>query len=206
MNLEELGFSKLTYSEVILTIKHKEKINSAPMGIILNNEGLRLKVYKGQRTYGMIINGAKDCVLNITDDPVVFYNAIFEKDKILYCPSKCVSSPRICDCNAYVECSITQVTKHEGYIEVLLNPLIINATRRMIITFNRAVPAIIEALICYSKIPHFKNIDMKRAESLMKRIAIFRDIVYHSTKNKTLREIVTKILQKSKETLFPNES
>jgi len=208
MDLEKLGFSRMTYSEVILTIRLKETVNAAPMGILLNDDEeprLKVRVYESQRTYEMILNGAGDCVLNITDDPLLFYNAIFRKDEISYIPAESVSSPRICDCKAYVECSINEVVKHGGYVEVFLKPLLINVTRRSVKTFNRAGPAIIEALICYSKLLYFKDADMEEAENLMKRIDIFRDIVYHSTKEETLRKAAARILGKSKE-LFPEGS
>ncbi len=204
MSLEKLGFSKLTYSEVILTIKLGETVNSAPMGVLLNDCGkIYLRVYKGQRTYRMIVNGARDCVLNITDDPILFYDAIFEKDKISYKPAKRVSSPRIHDCKAYVECSITDITRCKEYVKVLLKPLLIDVIDGTAKAYNRAGPAIIEALICYSKILYFKNVDREEAEALKKRINIFRDIVYHSTKDRVLRRIATEILEKSEEILWP---
>lgn len=200
MDLERLGFSKSTYSEVIFTVRLKEMVNAAPMGVLLNDEGnLCLRVYEGQRTYEMIVNGAEDCVLNITDDPVLFYNAIFEKDKIPYHPAERVSSPRIRNCNAYVECFITETKTHEEYIKVFLKPLLINTTEKTAKTYNRAGPAIIEALICYTRLLYLKDIDREKAESLKKRIKIFRDIVYHSTKDNTLRGIATKILERSEE-------
>jgi len=202
MDLERLGFSKSTYSEVIFTVRLKETVNAAPMGLLLSDEKtLCLQVYKGQRTYEMILNGAEDCVLNITDDPMLFYNAVFEKDKIPYHPAERVSSPRIRDCNAYVECSITETKTHEEYIKVFLKPLLIDTNERAVKTYNRAGPAIIEALICYTKILYLKDVDREKAENLKKRINIFRDIVYHSTKDNTLREIATKILERSEEAL-----
>jgi len=203
MILENLGFSRSTYSEVILTVKLGKIVNSAPMGALLNDQGeICLRIYRNQRTYRMIVNGAKDCVLNITDNPVLFYNTIFEKEKISYISAKRVSSPRILDCKAYVECLINDIKIHENFVKAFLKPLLIDtAKEKNIKTYNRAGPAIIEALICYSKLLHFKNIDRERAEILKKRIEIFKEIVYHSTTDSTLRKIASKILAKSEETL-----
>jgi len=199
MSLDELGFSRLTYSEVILSIRLKEMVNSAPMGAILNDRGeISLKIYEKQRTYKMILEGARDCVLNITDDPILFYNAIFEKEKIRYKPAKYVSSPQIRGCNAYIECLIADATTRKGYIDTTLKPLLIEAAADTVRAYSRPGPAIIEALICYSKIPHYKDVDKEKAEKLKKMIDTFREIVYHSTKDRILREIVTKILEKAK--------
>ncbi|RJS90841.1 DUF447 family protein [Candidatus Bathyarchaeota archaeon] len=203
MILENLGFSRSTYSEVILTVKLGKIVNSAPMGALLNDQGeICLRIYRNQRTYRMIVNGAKDCVLNITDNPVLFYNTIFEKEKISYISAKRVSSPRILNCKAYVECLINDIEIHEDFVKAFLKPLLIDtAKEKNIKTYNRAGPAIIEALICYSKLLHFKNIDRERAKILKKRIEIFKEIVYHSTTDSTLRKIASKILAKSEETL-----
>jgi len=203
MTLENLGFSRSTYSEVILTVKLGETVNSAPMGVLLNDKGeICLRVYRNQKTYRMIIDGAEDCVLNITDDPILFYNAIFEKERISYAPAKRVSSPRILDCKAYVECLISNVEIHEDFVKAFLKPLFIDATVKDIKTYNRAGPAIIEALVCYSKLLYFKDADRERAGILRKRIEIFRDVVYHSTTDSTLRKIMSKILARSEETLL----
>ena len=203
MILENLGFSRFTYSEVILTVKLGKIVNSAPMGALLNDQGeICLRIYRNQRTHRMIVNGAEDCVLNITDNPVLFYNTIFEKEKISYISAKRVSSPRILDCKAYVECLINDIEIHENFVKAFLKPLLIDtAKEKNIKTYNRAGPAIIEALICYSKLLHFKNIDRERAKILKKRIEIFKEIVYHSTTDSTLRKIASKILAKSEETL-----
>ena len=196
MELRKIGFSKSTYSEIIFSVRLKERVNAAPMGVLLHDEEkVCLKIYKGGKTYDMILNGAEDCVLNITRDPVLFYKAVFEKDKIAYHPAKHVSSPRISGCNAYVECSITNVTLHEKYIEAVLKPLLIDVADASVKTYNRAGPAIIEALICYTKLPYVKDTQEEKVEALTKKMLIFRDIVYHSTKNSMLRRIASKMLE-----------
>jgi hypothetical protein len=202
MSIKSLGFSSLTYSEVLLTLKLEETINSAPMGILLDSSGEpHLRVYKGQKTCDLLISGARDCVLNITDDPVLFYNAIFKKDEIPYLPAKRVSSPRIRGCHAYVECSIKKVSAHSEYVEVFLKPLLIEVSDRTVRTYNRAGPAIIEALVCYTRLLHFKDIDREEAQILKGRIEMFRDIVYHSTRDQVLRRMATDILERAEEAL-----
>ena len=197
--IKNLGFSEHTYSEVILSIKHKDKVNVAPMGVLLGeNENLHLRVYKGQRTCRMIMDGAEDCILNITDDPRIFYDAVFRKDQIAYCPPQRVSSPRICGCNAYIECIITNRSEREELIEVSLKPILISVLKNPVIAYHRAGPAVIEALICYTKLLHFMKSDRRVAEELKERMQIFRDIVYHSTRNRDLRMMITEILERAR--------
>jgi len=202
MNLKSLGFSSLTYSEVLLSIRLGEAVNPAPMGVILGRGGEpRLRVYKGQRTYDLLIGGARDCVLNVTHDPVLFYNAIFRKAEIPYSPARMVSSPRIRGCHAYVECSIKEISACSGHVEVFLKPLLIDASNRPVRTYNRAGPAIIEALVCYSKILHFREVDREEAQALKERIRVFMDIVHHSTKSQVLRRMITDVLGKAEDAL-----
>jgi len=197
--IRDLGFSEHTYSEVILSIRHKDKINAAPMGVLLGeDENLHLRIYKGQRTCRMIMDGAEDCILNITDDPRAFYDAVFRKDRIAYCPSQRVSSPRICGCNAYIECIIINRSEREELIEVSLKPILISIIKNPVIAYHRAEPAIIEALICYTKLLHFVKSDRRVAEELKERMQIFKDIVYHSTRNRELRMMITEILERAR--------
>ena len=198
--IKNLGFSEHTYSEVILSIRHKDKVNVAPMGVLLGeDENLHLRIYKGQRTCRMIMDGAEDCILNITDDPRVFYDAIFRKDRIAYCPSEKVLSPRICGCNAYVECIIIDRSEREELIEVSIKPILISVLKNPVIAYHRAGPAVIEALICYTKLLHFRKSDRRVAEGLKERMQIFRDIVYHSTRNSDLRMMITEILERARQ-------
>ena len=197
--IKNLGFSEHTYSEIILSIRHKDKVNAAPMGVLLGeDENLHLRIYKGQRTCRMIMDGAEDCILNITDDPRVFYDAIFRKDRIAYCPSEKVLSPRICGCNAYVECIIIDRSEREELIEVSIKPILVSVLKNPVIAYHRAEPAVIEALICYTKLSHFMKSDGKVAEELKERMQIFRDIVYHSTRNRDLRMMITEILERAR--------
>ncbi|HDM88863.1 MAG TPA: DUF447 family protein [Candidatus Bathyarchaeota archaeon] len=196
--IKNFGFSEHTYSEVILSIRHKDKVNVAPMGVLLGeDENLHLRVYKGQRTCRMIMDGAEDCILNITDDPRVFYDAVFRKDRIAYCPSQKASSPRICGCNAYVECIIINRSEREELIEVSLKPILISVSKHSVIAYHRAGPAVIEALICYTKLLHFRKSDRRVARELRERMQVFKDIVYHSTRKRDLRMMIKEILERA---------
>ena len=202
MQLRDLGFSKITYSEIILTIRHGDAVNVAPMGVLLEDDKwLSLRVYKGQRTCELIEKGAVDCVLNITCNSTLFYDAVLNKSEISYCPSETVSSPRVRGCDAYVECLIIHVKDCGEYVRVLLKPQLIKVSRKMIKAYNRAEPAVIEALVCFTKILHLIKNNVEMAESLKERIKIFREIVYHSTRNKKLRIMMTEILERAEEVI-----
>ena len=202
MRLRDLGFSKSTYGEIILTIRHGDAVNVAPMGVLLEDDKrLSLRVYKGQRTCELIEKGAVDCVLNITCNSTLFYDAVLNKSEISYYSSETVSSPRVRGCDAYVECSIIDVEDCGEYVRVLLKPQLIRVSRRIVKAHNRAEPAVIEALVCFTKILHLIKSNVEMAESLKERIKIFREIVYHSTRNKKLRMMMTEILDRAEEVI-----
>ncbi|MCD6592523.1 DUF447 family protein [Candidatus Bathyarchaeota archaeon] len=197
-----MGFSKSTYSEIILTIRHGDAVNVAPMGVLLEDDKrLSLRVYKEQRTCELIEKGAVDCVLNITCNSTLFYDAVLNKSEISYCPSETVSSPRVRGCDAYVECLIIHVKDCGEYVRVLLKPQLIKVSRRMAKAHNRAEPAVIEALVCFTKILHLIKSNVEMAEGLKERIKIFREIVYHSTRSKKLRMMMTEILDRAEEVI-----
>ncbi len=198
MELRELGFSETTYSETILSIKLGRETNAAPIGVLLGGENrLILKIYSGGKTYRMFLGGAEDCVVNITDNPILFYQSIFEKNRVRFIPARKVSSPRIGGCYAYVECEVETIVEYRDYIRVLLNSVLVEVCGGGVKTYNRAGPAIIEALVHYTKLPHYMSVDLGEAEEILRRIRVFTDIVSHSTKDSMLRSIAYRILRES---------
>jgi hypothetical protein len=197
--LRELGFSEHTYSEILLTLARDDEINVAPMGVLLAGEGLlRVKVYVGSRTYCLLDMGAKECVLNVTRDPILFYRAIFEKGKIRYTNSKKISAPRVKGCDGYVECRVASLNKSEGCYEVMLKPILIEVSSRKVRTYARVETAIIEALICYTKLSHFRAANPRKARELFRRVRIFEEIAYRSTRDEAMRRIVRNIVEEGR--------
>jgi len=188
--LRRLGFSTSTYSEVILSIKHGNIVNYAPMGVLLVKDALHLRVYMGSLTYKLIMEGAKDCVLNITSDPILFYNSILDKSRVKTVGSIKVKSPRISGCQGYIECLISDVVKTPRYLRVLLNPIHIDYYKIIPTTYKRASSAIIEALVYYTKLPYLKG----SSGDLLSKIKLCVNTVFRSTKNPKYRGLARDIL------------
>lgn len=191
-----LGFSNETYSEVLLTININNDTNVAPMGVLLKNNKLYVRIYSGTKTYNAILNYADECVLNITNNPKLFFNAILHKEKIRFYNSTIVNAKRVLDCDAYIECNINKRNILSNYAEIFLNPLIIDVVNPSVKTYNRAGPAIIEALVHLSKIQYYKSSGMNNNE-ILKRFLFLREIVYHSTSDKDYRIMINEILDKA---------
>lgn len=203
LKLNKIGFSSKTYSEIILSISYRNEINAAPMGVLLHNDKLKLKIYPHTRTYRLILDGADDCVLNITSNPKLFYYSIFMKDKIKYVRSRKTRSPRVRGCDGYIECKMSSVIRQREHLDISLKPILIDVKPRNVATFNRAGPAIIEALVHYTKIPFLNN---KEIRYKILYIKFLRDTVYKSTRDAELRKIISDIVGRCEDIQYGNFS
>ena len=198
--LEILGFNKDTYSEVIVTTSCNGKVNAAPIGVrMFNDRTLYFKIYRPSTTYEYIAC-SRECVLNITSNPRLFYTSIFDKEKLKFKRSFRVSPPRIIGANGYVECKVSSVEDFEEYSIVYCNPVHVEYESQPPKAFNRAEPAIIEALIHYSRIiPFVRKGWCNEVKHLLERIEFCRYIVEHSTCNSELLEMMDGIRVKAYE-------
>jgi len=197
--LKRLGFSKGTTSEVLLSLSLGSEVNVAPMGVKLGeNAELIIKVFAGCRTYDLIRRGARDYVVNITSNPLLFYYAIFGKDSLKLRPSRCVSAPRVAGCEAYVEAERKGVDYGRDYLILHLRPIHIEYRRVLPKAFCRAAPAVIEALVYYTKIPYLKKSGKSReAEGMLKRILACAEVVGHCTRSRRLRSILRNVIERA---------
>ena len=198
--LVKLGFSSDTYSEILLTVRLGSDINVAPIGVLMENQELIIRVFKGSKTYNMLLNGAKECVINVTRNPRYFYYAIFHKDKIMLTDAVKVSVKRVADCNAYIECNISNIELKDDYLTAYLKPIFVEISSYYPLTFNRAWPAIIEALVHYTKIPYYRSLNIS-ANEIIRKISFLREIVYRSSKNIELRRIIDDIIDRTRKLL-----
>lgn len=198
LSLRSLGFNSQTYSEVILTVKHKKTIHSTPVGVVLHREKLYIRLYRDSKIYSIFYDKPRDCTLSITRDPRVFYASILEREKIRYAKSKRVESPRIRGCNGYVECIVERVALKSEVLEATLKPVLVESRVLKAKTYNRAEPAIIEALVHLTKIGKRRETIREAEESLLK-VKFCVETVYRSSKSRSLRRIARNVLREAEE-------
>jgi len=199
--LENLGFSKTRVSEVLLTLNLGGEVNAAPMGVRLSKHGLPIiRVYAGSRTYIMIKSGAKDYVLNVTSDPEVFYWAVLKKEYLRFKSSRRVTAPRIAGCQAYVECVLESIKFGRNYLRAELRPVYIEYVKVKPKAYCRAQPAIIEALVYFTKLKYLLSVgDLSKAKALLENIKHCENVVRHCTTQRKLRKIAKEILVHAEE-------
>jgi len=195
--LRELGFSPTTFSETIVVTEISNGIwNCAPMGVKLENGNLYFYVYEGARTLDAL-RRKKYLTINIVYDVSVFMKCIFKKcsNEELYEPSSKFPIPHIASADAYIECELLSLKEVNGKFKAVCKPINVVIKRSIPRTFNRAFPAIIEALIYYTKIKPFKRLKLKRElKKLIERLIHCKYIVEHSTSNREYLEYIEKII------------
>lgn len=198
--LKKLGLSTHTFSEVIVAMKSKHDYYAAPIGVKLINRKITAWIYKGSRLFEEL-SQANYCSLNVTSNPKIFYNALFKKD-IHFGIFHRTGTPYIKDADAIIE---AYISKNEDLNEKSIftfKPLLIKFKKVYPKTFNRAEPAIIEALIHFTRVKVYYRIgDSAKVKELMNRIVACIDTVKHSTLDPELNKIAMNILIKAQEAI-----
>lgn len=195
LELKKLGFNSQTYSEVIVTVKHGGLVNSSPIGVLARRGTLYFKLYEGSRTYLIFSERPRDCVLNITSNPKLFYYAIFAKEKLKYTPGSRTLSPRIVGCEGYVECEVGNLDFRTDYLRVEVKPILLDFKTIHPKTFNRAEPALIEALVWLTKLRGVSdNLDYYK---VLERIKYNVETIYKSSRRRDLRRLARSVLREA---------
>ena len=191
--LLELGFSENTFSEVIAVTRLRNRWNCSPLGVKLNlkNKTLYFYVYEGSK----ILSSLKKqnvFTLNIVNEYSVFINCIFKRDigKEICEITNTLGYIGVAD--AYIVCENSlpkQVSEGKYLVNAFVKEVVILRSKPRV--FNRVLPAIVEALIHYTKIePYSKVFGFESVLELLEKIRYCKETVYHASTNPELRSTV----------------
>ena len=191
--LLELGFSEDTFSEVIAVTRFENKWNCSPLGVKLNleNKTLYFYVYEGAKILGFL-KEQNIFTLNIVNEYSAFMNCVFKRniEKEIRKITDTLGYMKIAD--AYIICRNTiprQVNKNKYLVNVFVEEVVILRNKPRV--FNRVLPAIVEALIHYTKIePYSKVFGFESVLELLEKIRYCKETVYHASTNPELRSTV----------------
>lgn len=196
-----MDFPSNTYIETITLFYVNEKLMGLmPLGVKKLNSQFFARIFKSSRMYNILLN-VKDinsvkCKICISNNPITFYYAIFEKEVLVKAFRGKNYSRKFCD--ACIDAIITSYEENREFLKVYLKPIKIYLAKRYPKGFNRASAAIIEALVHYTKIP-FANIEEKG--KLLSKIEVCRETVYRSSENTVYRDVIEDIFKKAKNLL-----
>ena len=196
MDLSVLGLSNLTYSELILVVPGEENnVNVAPVGVKLFDGVLRINLYRRTQSY-RLLKMARECTLNVVWDPKVFYNSVMNLDVKVELVEN-FKIPIVRGADASIEAVVTWIVEGDP-AHFFLKPRQVWVKKVYPRAFNRATPAIIEALVHYTRIkPYLAMGLIGEARRLVSRIAYCVDTVMHATEDVVLRVLAIDILRRS---------
>jgi len=198
--LRKMGFSSTTFSEVILIVKHMDSYYTMPFGVLYRHGLLWGRVFQGSRVYEVLMQRPLHATLCITQNPLLFYRAVFEKERLRYRELVVdgVMLPCIKGCSACVFTEIASIVFRESRAHVWLKPVEVHVVDKHPRTLHRAEYAIIEALVHFTKIPFT---DREEACRHYQHILLCRDTVYRSSRSRVYRRIINSILERAERTL-----
>ena len=198
--LLELGFSENTFSEVIAVTKLGSKWNCSPLGVKLNlkNKTLYFYVYEGAKILGFL-KKQSIFTLNMVNEYPVFISCTFKRgmEKEICEVTDTLGYIRVAD--AYIVCE-NSLPKQVGEGKYLVNAVVKDVVilRSKPRVFNRVLPAVVEALIYYTKIrPYAEIYGFASALELLEKIRYCRDTVYHASVDSKARNAIDLIYEEA---------
>lgn len=206
--LADLGFSKDTFAETILTTYNPDgQPNAAPMGILMKNEqSVTIKLYKSSQTYQNLMS--RRCgVINITSNVETFFLSTFKEanpnEKIpqeWFEKADILNAPKLRNADATIEISIQKLTPiNTEKAEAVCDIKLVKATKAYPKVYCRALFATIEAIVHATRIKVFLSGNKRRrkqASILMENIAYCKETVNHVAPNSKYAKIMTDLTKR----------
>ena len=152
--LDQLGMKKNWIYEVIISSIGDNVPHAAPFGVKTKDFKLvKIEMYSGSNTLRNILaNG--EFAINMVVDPIIFYNALYAKEKIKYSLAKRIDTPVIYGSPASIEAGIIDTIDTKQKIMITAKVLHIHLHNKSE-WINRAKNIVYESLILSTRIPHF---------------------------------------------------
>lgn len=162
--LDQLGMRKDWIYEVIISSLNDNVPHAAPFGVQTRDFKLvKIEMYKGSNTLRNILAN-KEFAINMVVDPIIFYNALYAKEKIKYSLAKRINTPVIYGSPASIEAGIIDTVDTKQKILITATVVHIHLHNKSEWT-NRAKNLLFESLILSTRIPHLPK---GKAEVLLK--------------------------------------
>ncbi len=192
-SLVDLGFSELTFSEVVLALEVDGRVHVQPLGVRLSGDLLWARVFRSTRLYGMLRTGLKGS-LNITYDPRAFLEPVLYGRLVSLTILRGLKGPYLPSSSASVFVEVARVGGEREARSMWLKPtgLFVKGRPR---AFNRAFPALIEALIHLSRARyHAIQGNAREASELAEKGRSSLEPLKHATEDPSWLEMASEVL------------
>ena len=165
IDLSKIGMEKgQQYEIIITTIDSNGNTNAAPFGLrVLENDEIFLRIFDGGNTIRNI-KDKKEFIVNVTDNPLMFtlssINTIPD-EYLTKIPKENSELAYLTDADAYFICEVKSIKssyrendpiKDTGINFIKAEVIELNIKNKCVKPINRAIHALIESLVNYSRI------------------------------------------------------
>lgn len=189
--LADLGIQKNWTYETIISCFNGDIPHAAPFGIKSPDmKTIQIKMYKGSDTLAFILD-KKEFVINFIDEPIYFFNSLYNRNQLCFTEAGNVKAPVIIDSPAFIEAKMTDNTENlQSYIvNAEIAGISVNNTPGL---FNRAESLVIESLITATRLNHIA--DGKAEEILNENYRIIKKVAPGSQHVDTMEKLLNKCL------------
>lgn len=159
--LESIGMKKDWLYEIIISSYEAQVPHAAPFGIKTSDfKNLTLEMYKGSNSLKRVL-ADKEFAINTVDDPAVFYNALYSRDKIHFAPANIINAPILIDSQSNIEVRLTKATEGEKSYQLEAEVVHIQIRGKVELT-NRAKGLVLESLILSTRKSLFPALELEK--------------------------------------------
>ncbi len=167
--LKRLGLEKTWIYETIVTTSDGKKNNAAPIGIWTKDfSDIEMEIYKKSKTFKNIL-ATNEFVVNLVDDPRIFYDALYNKDNLKYKKAKKVCAPVLRKTSMWLELKVKRKEDNDRKIKICAEIVSFKTDKKPIL-LNRAKYIALESLIKSTKIP-VKRKEIEENLRVIKKVA-----------------------------------
>ncbi len=195
--LGEMGFTPTSWGETILVAETADKTLAMPLGVRQRGDILWGRLYKSSSLYPIMKQGLIDGVgLCVTQDPILFYKAVFERGNLK--PSSINNTPCLEGCSACIASNIIPGKETREYIELILEPQYITLIETVPRVYHRGDAALIEALVHCTRLKYISQGEQRRLAEYIEALVYG---VNRGTLDEYRRSIASRILEYSRRIL-----
>ena len=175
--LEQLGMKKNWIYETVISSIANDTPHAAPFGVKTKDyELIEVEMYKGSNSLKNILAN-NEFAVNMVVDPVIFYYALFAKEKLRYSLPKKIDSPILYGSPASIEAGVVDTNTAKKKVLITAKVIHIHLHNKFE-WINRAKNLLLESLIISTRIPYFPE---GAAEALLKEnFRVVKKVAPHS--------------------------
>lgn len=197
--LRGLGMKMDWLYEVVISSFNNHIPHAAPFGVkTADFQMVIIEMYKGSNTLKHVL-ALKEFALNTVDDPTVFYQALYEREKINFGLAKTINAPVLTDSPASIEVKLVNAISREESL-LLEAEVVYVHIRHQGELMNRAKGLVLESLILATRIPHLP--EGKAEELLRENYRVVKKVAPGSQYEQVMQDVLNRTGAEKKPSLI----